>query len=200
MNTATKHSRMCHRRSQCYYYGYSQMKKHMSESYVFTVGFMTIFAMLSQLLLILPLLVRGEWISPMAPLSSLALFPHSPDVSIAAYLVWCCVLRIVSMILLAVAVCLTSALLKREIFTLLPVSLVLFFPHVLVALDMPKAAYVDFLSLYSCTPMLALHHARVAPIVLYLVLQAALCCVLFVAVYCRTCGSLRIARHSRIAM
>ena len=154
-----------------------------------------VLAMLSQLLLILPLLIRGEWISPMAPFSSLALLPYSPDVSIVAYLGWCCAARMISMMLLAVTVCLTSALLKREIFTLLPVSLVLFFPHVLVVLDMPKAVYVDFLSLYSYTPLLSLPRASVATPLIYLTLQALFCCVLFFVVYCRICGSFQTVRE-----
>ena len=158
-----------------------------------------VLTLLSQLLLIFPLFMRDEWISPTAPLSSLALLPHSPDMTIVAYLGVCCAARMISMMLLAVTVCLTSALLKREIFTLLPVSVVLFFPHVLVVLDMPKAVYVDFLSLYSYTPLLSLPRASVATPLIYLTLQALFCCVLFFVVYCRICGSFQTVRERRLA-
>ena len=140
-------------------------------------------AALSQALLILPLFVRDEWILSSAPLSSLALVMQSPDMAIQEYLIVCCTVRIVSIMLLSVSVCLLSALFKREIFTLLSVNIVLFFPHILTILGMQKAAYIDFLGVYSCTPLLALKNMSIATLFGYIVVQMAFIAVMSCLVY-----------------
>ena len=127
----------------------------------------TTLTLISQITALLPLFMRDEWISPEAPLSSLALFVQSPDMTIGEYAIFCVIIRVVGMALLSIAICLISCIYRKELFSLLSVSVLLFLPHVLAPLGMEFSQYMDFLNFFACTPLLQIKNAAISVFIYY---------------------------------
>ena len=138
-----------------------------------------ILTLLSQLCALLPLIWREEWILPSAPLSSLALFSVSPDMTIGAYVVLRMLLQLGSMVLFAVSVCLLSCLYRREAFTLLSVGALLLLLRVVALTGLRALRCLDFLNFWTLTPFLQIEGVGAGDVTLYLFTLCAITGALF---------------------
>ncbi len=118
--------------------------------------------LLLQVFSLLPLLYRGEWIAPEAPLSSLGLGADAPQMTVAQYLILCIAARVVLCAWLAVIISLLSRLYRRELYTLLSACVLLFLPRLLTSVGLRWLRHVDLLNLYALTPFLRAEGAATA--------------------------------------